>query len=137
MGGHQNKKKRRPTLEDFSAKKMEGCEEAKASINENPDKREPFHEAIPSLDDKLQGFEKTLMAAMDQKLAEFQSKIHLGGRKLLSKKKNERVQYIGDEIFGISQEFKESPYEPLKETLKKVARAAKKYRELTGGSKPN
>jgi hypothetical protein len=133
---HQNKKKRPPTLEDFSAKKMEDCEEAKTSINENPDKREPIHEAIPSLDDKLQGFEKTLMAVMDQKLAEFQSKMALGERKSLLKKRNDRVLYVGDKEYPTFQKFKESANEPLKETLKKVVRAAEKYLEITGGSKP-
>ena len=38
---HQNKKKRSPTLEDFSSKKTEDCEEAKTSINEILNKGEP------------------------------------------------------------------------------------------------
>ena len=132
---HQDKKKRRPTLEDFSHKRTEDGEEAKTSTNENPNKGEPIHEAIPCLDAKLQEFGKTLMVAIDQKLNEFQSKIVSGDRKSLSKKRNDRVLYIGHEAYLTFQKFRESPDEPLKELLKKVARAAEKYLELTGGSK--
>ena len=134
---HQNKKKRRPTLEDFSDRKTDDREEAKTLENENSEKNERPPEPIPSLDAKLQEFEKTLMRAIDQKLNEFQAKMIPADRKSHCKKKNDRVLYVGDETYPTFQKFKESPNEPLKETLKKVARAAEKYLELTGGSKPH
>lgn len=132
---HQNKKKRPPTLEDFSSKKTEDCEEAKTSIEEISNEGESVPEPTVYLNAKLQELAKTLMDAMDQKFNEFQSKMVFGDRKSLSKKKNERVIYIGDEAYQTFQKFRERPDEPLKELLRKVARAAEKYLELTGGSK--
>jgi hypothetical protein len=132
---HQNKKKRRPTLEDFGSKKTEDCEDAKTSIDEISNKSEPVPEPTVYLDAKLQELTKTLMGAVDQKFNEFQSKMVFSDRKSLSKKKNERVLYIGDEAYQTFQKFRERPDEPLKEILKKVVRAAEKFLELTGGSK--
>jgi hypothetical protein len=131
---YQNKKNGRPTLEDFGGKKTEDRGEAKTAINENSNEGQPVPEAIPSLDTKLQEFENKMMVAMDQKLSAFQNKIVFGDRKSLSKKKNDRVIYIGDEAYLTFQKFRGRQDEHLKETLKKVAWAAEKYLESTGGS---
>jgi hypothetical protein len=132
----QNKKKqrKRPTLEDFNDKEKEDCEGAKTAIEEISNKGESALEPTVYLDAKFQELAKTLMGVMDQKLNEFQSKMVFGDRKLQSKKKNERILYIDDEAYQTFRKFRERPDERLKETLKRVIRAAEKFLELPGGS---
>ena len=129
-----HKKKRHPTLSDFNCKKTENCE----VLNES----RTVPGTTPTLEAKFQELEKKLMGAVDQKLNEklneYENKAILVNRKSLSKKKNARVLYIPHEAIPTFEKFQEKADEPLKETLKKVLRAAEKYLELTGGgSKPN
>jgi hypothetical protein len=131
---HQNKKKRRPTLEDFTKEKTKDQQESKTATNGNQDEIRLSHEPNPNPAPLLQQVQSLVRLEVEKALNEFKTKIALSSSKSCSKKKRDPV-YIRDEDYPTVKKFRESDNEPLKETLPKVIRAAGRYLELTGGSK--
>jgi hypothetical protein len=148
----KQKRERTPSLLDFrNDRKTEALEVTRISENKNSTKNEspgaglteenspnakPILGAIPSSNAmREQELDIRINTAVEQKFAEFLEKAGFS-RKSSSKKGNKQTGYIRNEQWTDFLAFKERSDESFNETLKKILLFAKKYHELTEGSKP-
>lgn len=126
------RKKRRHTLEDFATEKVKDQNGSRIATKGNVDNDRLNHETNPTSTPTLQEIASLIRIEVEKAMNDLKTQIVPGDPKSRSKKKRDPI-YILNEDYPTVLEFRKNN-EPLKETLRRVIRAAGRYLQMTGDS---
>jgi len=126
------RKKRRHTLEDFATEKVKDQNGSRIAARGNVGNDRLNHETNPTSTPTLQELESLVRIEVEKAMNDLKTQMVPGDPKSRSKKKRDPI-YICNEDYPTVLKFRKNN-EPLRDTLRRVIRAAGRYLQMTGDS---